>query len=246
MKLLVINPNISDSVSALIAAEARRVASADTTITVQTAPFGVAYIETRFEAMIGAMAVAELAGIHAQGHDALVIAAFGDPGLLAMREVLDIPVVGLTESAVLAACALGQRFSIIAISQRIAAWYEETVASYGLAGRLASIRTLDQSIRDIGAVQEHHADALKALCMEAIAQDHADVLIIAGAPLAGLARAIESEIPVPVIDGVSCAIRQAESLVKLGARPPRASSLAPPPRKPNHGLSQALRRLLER
>ena len=116
MKLLVINPNISESVSALIAAEARRVASPDTQITMQTAPFGVAYIETRFEAMIGAMAVAELAGTQITGHDALVIAAFGDPGLLAMREVLDIPVVGLTESAVLTACALGQRFSIIAIS----------------------------------------------------------------------------------------------------------------------------------
>ena len=246
MKLLVVNPNISESVSALIAAEARRVAAPDTQITMQTAAFGVAYIETRFEAMIGAMAVAELAGTHVDGHDALVIAAFGDPGLLAMREVLDIPVVGLTESAVLAACALGQRFSIIAISKRIAAWYEETVASYGLAGRLASIRTLDQTIHDIGAVQKHHAQALKALCMQAITEDRADVLIIAGAPLAGLARTIEPEIPVPVIDGVSCAIRQAESLVKLGARPPRASSLAPPPRKPNHGLSQALRRLLER
>ena len=245
MKLLVINPNISESVSALIAAEARRVASAETQITMQTATFGVAYIETRFEAMIGAMAVAELAGAHADGHDALVIAAFGDPGLLAMREVLDIPVVGLTESAVLTACALGQRFSIIAISKRIAAWYEETVASYGLASRLASIRTLDQTLRDIGAVQEHHAQALKALCMQAIEQDRADVLIIAGAPLAGLARTIESEIPVPVIDGVSCAIRHAESLVKLGARPPQASSLAPPPRKLNHGLSEALRRLLE-
>lgn len=246
MKLLVINPNISASVSALIEAEARRVASPGTSITMLTAPFGVAYIETRFEAMVGAMAVAELTGDHAPGHDALVIAAFGDPGLLAMREVLDIPVVGLTESAVLSACALGQRFSIIAISRRIAAWYQETVAAYGLAGRLASIRTLDQAIRDIGAVQEHHADALKALCNQAIDEDRADVLIIAGAPLAGLARTIEAAIPVPVIDGVSCAIRQAEALVKLGARAPRAASLAPPPAKPNQGLSESVRRLLSR
>lgn len=244
MKLLVINPNISESVSALIETESRRSATPGTDISMLTAPFGVAYIETRFEAMIGAMAVAELAGQHAEGHDALVIAAFGDPGLLAMREALDIPVVGLTEAAALTACALGQRFSIIAISRRIAAWYEETIASYGLASRLASIRTLDQTIRDIGAVQAHHGDALRSLCMQAIEHDRADVLIIAGAPLAGLARTIESSIPVPVIDGVSCAIRQAESLVRLGARAPQASSLARPPIKPNRGLSDALQRLL--
>ena len=53
MKLLLINPNISDSVSALIRAEAQRSASPGTSIEVLTAPFGVAYIETRMEAVIG-------------------------------------------------------------------------------------------------------------------------------------------------------------------------------------------------
>ena len=61
-RLLLINPNISDSVSALIRAEAERSASPGTEIEVLTAPFGVAYIETRFEALIGAYAAAQLAG----------------------------------------------------------------------------------------------------------------------------------------------------------------------------------------
>ena len=58
MRLLLINPNISDSVTTLIEAEARRSASPETQITMQTAAFGVAYIETRFEALIGAYATA--------------------------------------------------------------------------------------------------------------------------------------------------------------------------------------------
>ena len=127
MRLLIINPNISESVTQLIAAEARLSAGPQTEISMQTAPFGVAYIETRFEALIGAYAVAQVAAEHVAGHDAVIVAAFGDPGLAALREVLPVPVLGMTESALATACLLGHRFSIIAISQRIQAWYREEV-----------------------------------------------------------------------------------------------------------------------
>ena len=107
MRILLINPNISQSVSDLIGAEARRTASPSTVIEVATAPLGVAYIETRFEALIGAYAAAVLAAERQSQHDALVIAAFGDPGLAGIREAVDIPVVGLSEAALLSACMLG-------------------------------------------------------------------------------------------------------------------------------------------
>ncbi len=80
-RLLLINPNISDSVSALIRAEAQRSASPGTEIEVLTAPFGVAYIETRFEAHDRRLRH-RAAGRRAPGrYDAVVVAAFGDPGL---------------------------------------------------------------------------------------------------------------------------------------------------------------------
>lgn len=244
MRLLLINPNISTSVTALIEAEARRSAAAATVITMRTAAFGVAYIETRFEAMIGAYAVAQLAGEHAGSYDAVVIAAFGDPGLGALREVLDVPVLGLTESALASACLLGQRFSIIAISQRISAWYREVVEANGLIGRLASIRALDQPLAGIASIQTDHAQALRALCERAVDEDGADVIILAGAPLAGLARAVRGELSVPVVDGVSSAVRHAESLVALAPGSARRGSFAPPPVKPNTGLPASIATLL--
>ncbi len=246
MKLLVINPNISTSVTALIEAEARRSASATTALTMQTAPFGVAYIETRFEALIGAYATAQVAAEHAPGHDAVIVAAFGDPGLAGLREVLPMPVLGLTESALASACLLGQRFSIVAISQRISAWYREVVDANGLIGRLASIRALDQPLAGIGSVQNDHGAALKALCERAVAEDGADVIVLAGAPLAGLARSLRGQLPVPVVDGVSSAVRHAESLVALAPGKATRGSFAPPPVKPNAGLPEAMARLLAR
>ena len=246
MKLLLINPNISQSVSDLIEAEARRAAAPGTEIRVLTAPFGVAYIETRFESLIGDYATATLAAEHAEQHDALIVAAFGDPGIDGLRELLDIPVVGLTEAALMSACLLGKRFSIVAISRRITAWYRECVQANGLIDRLASIRCLDRPLQDIGRVQEDHAQALQALCQSAVDDDGADVIVIAGAPLAGLARAIKQRIPVPVVDGVSSAVCHAQTLVSLAPAPARRGSFAPPPEKPNRGLPESLVRLLAR
>jgi len=140
VKLLVMNPNITESVTQLIGAEARRAASPGTELTLLTAPFGVAYIETELEALIGGYASLVAVSEHLGDHDAIVQAAFGDPGLAALREAFDRPVVGLTEAALKEAARLAKRFSIVAISPRISAWYRSVVEAYGYGERLASIR----------------------------------------------------------------------------------------------------------
>lgn len=243
-KILLINPNISDSVSELIRAEAERSAAPGTEIEVLTAPFGVAYIETRFEALIGAYAAAQLAAEHHAKYDAVVVAAFGDPGLAGLREALPCPVTGLTEAALASACLLGKRFSIVAISQRIRAWYRETVQGYGLESRLASIRGLDEPLADIGKVQGNQGERLVALAERCVAEDGADVIVLAGAPLAGLARSLKGRLPVPSVDGVSSAVKHAETLAALQPGKARQGSFAPPPVKPNKGLSPAIQALL--
>ncbi|WP_427172950.1 aspartate/glutamate racemase family protein [Arthrobacter sp. 92] len=258
MKLLVINPNISNDVTALIEAEALRSASPGTELVVRTAGHGVEYIETRFESLIAAGAVAEIiAGFtreagpasggtsddganHAGGIDGVVVAAFGDPGMPALKELVDVPVIGITEAALCAAALQGHRFSIIAISDRIRPWYLDCVERFGLGGRLASIRSINESLAGIGSVQHDFKDTLLALSRQAVAEDGADVVILAGAPLAGLARELGGQIPVPVVDSISAGIRMAEAVVGLKSGPHRAGAFAPPPPKQRQGLSENL------
>ena len=148
------------------------------------------------------------------------------------------------EAALASACLLGARFSIIAISHRIQAWYRECVEANGLASRLASIRSLTSPLRDIATVQEDHAERLIALSRQAVDEDGADVIVVAGAPLAGLARTLRNRIPVPVVDGVSSAVRHCESLVALQPGAAMQGSFQRPPSKPNAGMPPALGRLL--
>lgn len=261
MKLLVINPNISDDVTALIEAEALRSASPDTELVVRTAAHGVEYIETRFESLIAAGAVAEVIAEYAAvtaeggpagggaGHhdridpdriDGVVVAAFGDPGMPALKELTDVPVIGITEAALCAAALQGHRFSIIAISDRIRPWYLDCVERFGLGGRLASIRSINEALNGISSVQQDFKETLLALSRQAVAEDGADVVILAGAPLAGLARELRGQIPVPVVDGISAGIRMAEAVVGLQSGPHRAGAFAPPPVKARKGLSENL------
>jgi allantoin racemase len=240
MKLLVINPNISEDVTALIESEALRSASPGTSLVVRTAGHGVEYIETRLESLIAAGAVAEIIAEHHGQIDGVVVAAFGDPGMPALKELADVPVIGITEAALCAAALQGHRFSIIAISDRIRPWYRDCVEHFGLGGRLASIRSINQSLNGIGSVQHDFKETLLALSRQAVAEDGADVVILAGAPLAGLARELEGQIPVPVVDGISAGIRMAEAIVELQSGLHRAGAFAPPPVKARKGLSENL------
>ncbi|WP_427135402.1 aspartate/glutamate racemase family protein [Pseudarthrobacter sp. S9] len=250
MKLLVINPNISEDVTALIGAEALRSAAPGTELVVRTAAHGVEYIETRFESLIAASAVAEIiagysggpASSQADGDkvDGIVVAAFGDPGMPALKELTDVPVIGITEAALCAAVLQGHRFSIIAISDRIRPWYLDCVERFGLGGRLASIRSINESLNGIGSVQQDFKETLLALSRRAVTEDGADVVILAGAPLAGLARELNGQIPVPVVDGISAGISMAEAVVGLRSGPHRAGAFAPPPVKKRKGLSENL------
>lgn len=240
MKLLVVNPNISHDVTELIRVEAARSAAPSTELIVATAGYGVEYIETRFESLIAAGAVAELIAEHQGTVDGVLVAAFGDPGLPALKELVDVPVIGITEAALCAAAMQGQRISIIAISNRITAWYRECVEQSGFGPRLASIRSIKQALGNIGTVQNDFGPTLVELARLAVAEDGADVVILAGAPLAGLARDVASEIPVPVVDGIGAGVRLAEAVIGLQSGPHRAGSFAPPPPKRRTGLSPAM------
>ncbi len=242
MKLLLINPNITAAMTESMAAEARRYASPATEIVAVTAEFGTQYVENRVEAAIASHAVLEALAKHAEGCDAAMVSAFGDPGLAAAREFSDVPVVGIEESAILAAWMLGRRYSIICLTPRLRTWYIECAQEHGLAGRLASVRALDVPIPDITRAMQQLRDRLIEQCMLAIEQDEAEVIIFGGGPIAGLARETADAVPVPCLDGVACAVRMAETLVALQPRAPLRGSFARPRAKPAKGLAPELMR----
>lgn len=240
MRLLLLNPNTSQSVTDRISAAAHEAAAPGTELVPLTAARGVPYIATRAEAVIGGAVALEMLAEHHANVDAAIIAAFGDPGLGGARELFPIPVVGLAEAGMLTACMLGRNFGIVTFAQALGPWYEECVAWHGLDERCAGVRTLDGSFQSIDDVSHEKEDLLIELALRSVEENGADVILLAGAPLAGLASRVRERIPVPVIDCVGAAVKQAEALVALQPRKASAGTYRRPPPKTSSGLPESL------
>lgn len=240
MRILVLNPNTSVGITERLMSAARPAAASGTELVALTATRGFPYIATRAEAQIGGAIALEMLAEHHTGVDAAIIAAFGDPGLLGARELFDLPVVGMAEAAMLTACMLGKRFAIVTFAQALGPWYQECVEMHGLTSRLAGIRMLDGSFGNVSDVQEEKEDLLVQLANAAVVQDEADVVILAGAPLAGLAERVKHRIPVPVVDQMAAAVKQAEALISLRVCKATAGTYRRPAAKPTLGLPASL------
>lgn len=240
MRLLLLNPNTTVAVTDRLMEAGRKVAASGTELVPITAKRGVPYIATRAEAQIGGAIVLEMLAEEHRQVDAAIIAAFGDPGLLGARELFDIPIVGMAEAAMLAACMLGRRFAIVTFASALGPWYQECVDLHGMTERCAGIRMLEGTFQSISDVQEEKESLLIDLAMRTITETSADVLIFGGAPLSGLAERVRARIPVPVIDQVQAAVKLAEALVALQPRKAVIGSFRRPDAKSTIGLPPAL------
>ncbi len=240
MRLLLINPNTSVDMTERMVATAGAVLAPDVELVAVTAARGMPYIASRAEALVAGALTLEIIAEHQADADAVIIAAFGDPGLIAARELFDLPITGMAEAAILTACMLGQRFSIVTFSRTLTAWYEDAVALSGLQARCASIRVPDASFKSVATVQHEMEDELVTLIARVVEEDQVDVVILGGAPLTGLAGRIADRVSVPLVDPLSAAVAQAELLARLKPRPARAGRFARPGPKPALGLTPAL------
>ncbi|MHC1559560.1 aspartate/glutamate racemase family protein [Actinomycetospora sp. C-140] len=226
MRLQVVNPNTTASMTATIGAAARSVAAPGTEIVAVTSPHGPVSIESHHDE---AMAVPGLLAALDPSADAHVIACFGDPGLDAAREVARGPVVGIAEAAMRTALYLGRAFSVVTTLARTAGRAEELAQRYGAAHACRRVRACEVPV--LGLEDPAARAAILRECRAAVELDGADVIVLGCAGMADLCAALTAELGVPVLDGVAAATRAAESLVALGVTTSRRSEYAPPPPK---------------
>ncbi len=228
MRLLVINPNTSEEMTADIGDAARRYARPDTELETVCPEWGPRSIEGHYEDYVAAVAMLEVVRERAADFDGVVIACFGDPGLAAARELSPVPVVGIAEAAMLTACTVAHRFSVVTVLPRIKPFLEDVVRYHGLDARCASIRTTPLSVldceRDPAAAEREIVKASRA----AIAEDGAEAICLGCAGMGPLDKAVQAEVGVPVLDGTACAVKLLEGLVDYGLYTSRVAAYKEP------------------
>lgn len=232
MNLLLINPNTSKSMTHAIAQAARVMASPGTRIEAVQPSFGPASIECHFDEVFAAAGVAEQVRLAAERPmDAVVIACFGDPGLDAAREATSAPVIGIAEAAFHAASFLSTGFSVVTTLNRTVITAEHLLHRYGFDRRCRGVHGTDIPVLELEGCSEATVARIEATARAALEHDRSGAIVLGCAGMAPLCANLSERLGVPVIDGVSAAVKFAESLVALGLRTSQRGDYAPPPSK---------------
>ncbi|GAA3758819.1 aspartate/glutamate racemase family protein [Streptomyces tremellae] len=245
MRILVTNCNTTEAMTARITAAARDAAAPGTVISGLTPAWGPESAEGWLDSYLSAAAVLDLlrrererSAAGGEPFDAVVLAGFGEHGREGARELLDVPVVDITEAAAHLACLIGRRYGVITTLDRSTGQIEDSLLTAGVADHCAAVVAtglgvleLDDPARSAAPLRRAAAEAVRA---------GAEVLVLGCAGMSGCAEALAARTGMPVVDGVTAGVRLAESLVALGLRTSRTGSYrAPLPKRriwsPQHG-----------
>lgn len=227
MRILVVNVNTTETMTKTIGESARAVAAPGTEI-VELTPFvGADSVEGNVESYLAAVAVMDRVLAYEGEYDAVVQAGFGEHGREGLQELLDVPVVDITDAAAHLACLLGHRYSVVTTLDRTVPLIEDRLLLGGLASRCASVRASGLSVLELEESEEVAVAAIVEQARRAIAEDRAEVIVLGCGGMAGLDEAVRAATGAPVVDGVTAAVKLAESLVGLGLSTSKVRTYAP-------------------
>jgi allantoin racemase len=228
MRILVVNVNTTESMTEAIAEQARSVAAPGTEIVGLTPFVGAESVEGNYESYLAAVAVMDRVLAYDQPYDAVVQAGFGEHGREGLQELLDVPVVDITEAAAHVAYLLGHRFSVVTTLDRAVPLIEDRLLLAGLHTHCASVRASGIPVLALEESPELAVSAITEEAKRAIEEDRAEVIVLGCGGMAGLDQAIRTVTSAPVVDGVAAAVKLAESLVSLGLSTSKVRTYAAP------------------
>lgn len=237
----VINPNTSRGMTEIIGQAARAVAASDTEIQAVSPAQGMPSIEGHFDEAIAALGVLEQVKLgREQGVCGHVIACFGDPGLLAARELASGPVIGIAEAAMHMATMVATRFSVVTTLPRTLVIARHLLRQYGFEHHCAALHAIDLPVLALEDGSGIAQEKVRARCIQAKREDGSGAIVLGCGGMADLAQELTIELGLPVIDGVGAAVKMVESLVALGLSTSKHGDLDYPIRKAATGAFQHL------
>lgn len=237
MRIQLLNPNTSNTMTKTMLKSAQSVALASTEIIAATPQHGPKSIECAFDEVIASAALLDQIeqGIN-QGMDAHIIACFGDPGLEAARELATAPVIGIAQAGFQFASMVAHRFSVVTTHSRTLGATEMLLQKYGYQHQCASVRATDIPVLALENIEDDAYQQLRSECELAIKQNQAEAIVLGCAGMSNLVAKLSADLAnVPIIDGISVAVKIAESLNHLGINTSKIGNYGLPVVKPYVG-----------
>ena len=107
---------------------------------------------------------------------------------------------------------------------------EHNLHRYGMAARCARVRSSEVAVLELEHAGSDACNRISAEIDRAMTEDRAEAIVLGCAGMADLAGRLATQHGLPVLDGVSCAVKLAEAMVSLGLRTSRLGGYAAPSR----------------
>jgi allantoin racemase len=230
LNLLFINPNTTAAFTDRVRQIATQYAATGTTVLAVNPASGPRSIESIYDELLSAAPTLQTAIENLETSDAFVIACYSDhPTVYALRELTSKPVLGIAEASMYMACMLGQTFSVVTTNREWEPLLWDAVRHYGLAQRCASVRSTGMPVLALESAspEETYQQILQA-ARQAVSLDHAEVICLGCAGMAGLDKRLQADLGVPVIDGVTAALKLLEGMLAYGLTTSKANTYAQP------------------
>jgi allantoin racemase len=220
-RIVLFNPNTSSTVTADMVAIAKESASEWADIHGHTAEFGAPIIVNACDLETAGRAVDAFAERMLDAGwpaDGIVIGAFGDPGLAAIRSQAPVPVVGFGQSAIAAAAAGGRAFSIVTTTPQLKSSIRQQVEQFGASENLRSILMTPGVPEEVMADADRLDRELAQLIDKVMAEDGAKAVLVAGGPLSASARRLRQRFTLPIIDPVTASLKRLGQMLHQAQR----------------------------
>ncbi|MEM9972945.1 MAG: aspartate/glutamate racemase family protein [Pseudomonadota bacterium] len=205
MKLALVNPNTSITTTEVMVGIASREAVSGVAVSGLTAPFGASLITEPGSLARAADAVVALIP-DLQGADAVIVAAFGDPGLSDLRQRLTVPITGIAEAGMAEAASGGRCFAVVTTTPDLKEQIAATAARYGHSHFAGTWTTPGDPVETTTNAADLAA-ALRVAIQDAVRDGGAEAIVVGGGPLARAAQELSAVSPVPIIEPIPAAVR---------------------------------------
>lgn len=218
MKILIINPNSTSSMTQTIADVAKQAAGPNTNITAinpSDSPPSIQGPEDGDRALPHLIKLFEKEVIQKTLYDAVVIACFDDTGLWQLRAKSPVPVIGIGEAAFKAAMLVSERFSIVTTLDVSVPVIENNLRQYGYRNRCSKVRASDIPVLALEGAADNVTLKLETEIANAFDKDKCGAVVLGCAGMAEFAQRMTERFCMPVIDGVVASVGLCEVLYKL-------------------------------
>jgi len=216
IKIKVVIPNSSVQFRDSQILERKKAALPGTEVEVVCLPHGPVSIESAFdEAMAAPYIIEEVRKAEAEGFDAVSLDCAMDTVVRAAREAVRIPVTSAGEASYLMAMSLCRRFTVITVLKSTADEIKENISKYGFESRVSSVRCADVPVLELNDEEKAYI-AILAESKKAITEEGAEAIVLGCTGMSPLAKRLQKELDMLVIDPAVAALKLAEIFVSMG------------------------------